>query len=678
MASARTGAARVVALVGPQGSGKTTLLESLLAVAGAIPRKGRVADGTTIGDSSAEARARLMSTELNIASLVAQGDPWTFLDCPGAVELAQDARQALMVADAAIVVVEPEPSRALAMAPLLRFLDEREIPHLLFINKIDGAPSRVRDVLQALQVHSARPLVLRQIPLREGETISGYVDLVSERAYHYEPGKPSALVQIPDDVADREADERQRLVETLADFDDALMEQLLEDVIPPKAEIYAQLRKDLAADRIVPVLIGAAEHDYGVRRLLKALRHEVPPPELGAARLGLPEQSPMAQVFRIANGAHAGRLALCRVWSGRLTDGMTLGGGRVGGLLRLTGATQAKVSAAEAGEVVALVRLEGVMPGDLLMAEGVAPAPSWPEPIAPLHAVAIAARERKDEVKLGAALKRLVEEDPSLILAQDAEGHEIVLAGQGDVHVQLALERLRRRHEISVVSRPPHVAYRETIRRGTTRHARFKRQSGGHGQFADIHIDVSPMAPGAGHHFANAVVGGAVPKQYVPGVEAGVRDALMRGPLGFPVVDVGVTLTDGQYHSVDSSEQAFRTAARQGMAEALADCEPVLLEPIEEVTVAVPSEHTARVQRLLSSRRGQILGFDARDGWPGWDEVRAMVPASDLHDLVTELRSLTLGVGSFSRRFSHYAELSGKAAQKVIDARREAAAPVHT
>jgi elongation factor G len=400
----------------------------------------------------------------------------------------------------------------------------------------------------------------------------------------------------------------------------------------------------------------------------------VPTAARTALRLGLPaEGTVLAQVFRIAHGAHAGRLALARVWRGRVADGIALGGGRVGGLLRLVGAQHGKVADAGPGEVVALLRLDGVAAGDLLTPTGAGAAADWPAPLMPAHAVSIVARDRKDEVKLGAALKRLVEEDPSLAVLQDAEAHEILLGGQGAVHVQLALERLRRRHDIVVAARPPRVAYRETIRRAVSEHARFKRQSGGHGQFADVHLNVAPLPSGAGHRFASAVIGGSVPKQYVPGVEAGVSDALRRGPLGFPVVDIEVVLTDGQHHSVDSSEQAFRTAARQGVGEALAKAEPVLLEPVDEVTVHVPSDFTARAQRLLSSRRGQILGFDTRPDWPGWDDVKALVPASDLHDLIVELRSLTLGVGGYERRFSHYAELSGKAADKVIEGARQPA-----
>ncbi len=278
---------RCAAIVGPYLSGKTTLFEALLFATGAIHRKGTAKEKNTVGDSSPEARAREMGVEVSAASAEFLGDPWTFLDCPGSIEFAQEAFNALMVADAAVVVCEPLIERALTLAPLLKFLDDHRIPHLLFINKMDGATARVREVIEALQGVSQRPLVVRHMPIREGESITGYVDLVSERAYHYKPGEPSELVTIPDSLMDREQAERTELLESLADFDDALLEQLLEDVVPPKEEVYRHLTRVLQEDLVVPVLLGAAEQDHGVRRLLKALRHEVPGPEETAGRRGL-------------------------------------------------------------------------------------------------------------------------------------------------------------------------------------------------------------------------------------------------------------------------------------------------------------------------------------------------------------------------------------------------------
>src|SRR6267154_2128504 len=371
----RASAPRTAALVGPYLSGKTTLLEALLFATGAINRRGTVKDGNTVADAAPEARARQMTTEITVAPTSFLGDPWTFLDCPGSVELAYETQSALLAADVAVVVCEPEPDRALTVSPLLKFLDAHAIPHILFINKLDTSSAAVRDVMASLQSVSERPLVLRQVPLRDKEGgITGYVDLVSERAYQYKPGQASDLVKLPDDFWSRERQTRSTLVEKLADNDDKLLEQLLEDVEPSKEEIYRHLANDLSRDLIVPVFLGAAQQDHGVRRLLKALRHETPASAVAAARLGVPEGSEtVAQIIKTYHAPHSGKLSLARIWRGSVAEGAVLNGVRVAGLLRLTGATQEKIASAGEGEIVALGRMEGIATGDVLTASGKAP-----------------------------------------------------------------------------------------------------------------------------------------------------------------------------------------------------------------------------------------------------------------------------------------------------------------
>jgi elongation factor G len=352
-----------------------------------------------------------------------------------------------------------------------------------------------------------------------------------------------------------------------------------------------------------------------------------------------------------------------------------VGGQRLTGLYRLFGGELRKQARAGAGELVALARVDDLETGDLLGPKGKVAAPDipWPAPADPVYALAVEPQRREDEVKLTAGLAKLQEEDASLQLGHEEEGRGILLSGQGELHLGIALERLGGRFNVAVQSHRPNTVYRETIRKPTRYHARFKRQSGGHGQFADIHVAVQPQPRGAGFAFTSSVVGGAVPKQYVPAVEAGVQEGLQRGPLGFPVVDVAVELTDGQYHSVDSSDQAFKTAGRIAMTEALPDCEPVLLEPIHEVRLSAPRAFVSKVTNLVSGRRGQILGFEEKPDWPGWDDLRAYMPASELGDLILELRSLTQGVGFFEHRFDHMQELSGKLADKVVQDRKTAA-----
>ena len=665
---------RCAAFVGSYLSGKTTLLESILLATGAINRKGSVNEGNTVGDSGAESRARQMSTEMNVAATQYLGDEWTFIDCPGSVELAQESFNASMVADITVVVCDPDADKALGVAPMLRFLGARQIPHLIFINKIDTADAPVMDTLESLKGVSSRPLLLREIPIRDGDHVTGHVELASGRAFKWAMDKQSERMDLPDAMQAQYSQARGEMLETLADFDDTLLEQLLEDADPSADEAYANLTKDVRQGLIVPVFFGSAAHDHGVRRLLKALRHETATHEAVAQRLGVDPAGgeARAQVFKTLHAAHTGKLSLVRVLSGEIADSSTLNGDRVSGVFRMLGGKQEKRDKAGAGAVVGLGRMEGVVAGELLSPAGDVKASDWPVPLAPLYSLAINAEQRSDEVKLTGALAKLVEEDPSLSFAPNSDTGELLIWGLGDVHLQIAIDRLRNRYNLAVISRRPQVPYKETIRKTVSQHARHKKQSGGHGQFGDVHLDIKPLPRGSGFNFEQKISGGVVPRQYIPAVEHGVKDYLNRGPLGFHVVDVSVTLTDGQHHSVDSSDMAFRAAGQLAMREGMPRCNPVLLEPIFQVTVSVPNQFTSRLQRLVSGRRGQILGFDAKDGWKGWDEVSVQMPQSEMHDLINELRSITQGVGTFDWKFDHLQELAGKEAETVVAERVEA------
>lgn len=662
-------APRVAALVGPYASGKTALLESLLAHCGAIPRKGTAKDGNTVGDGSLEAHAHHMGTELNAASATFLDEGWTFLDCPGSVEFARDAEQALMVADLAVVVVEPDPGKAILVSPILHFLDQRQIPHLIFINKMDGGGAgRLRGTIAALQAVSERPLVLRELPIKDG----GFVDLVSERAYKAGPGGTSDLIPLPESALPEEQEARREMLEHLADFDDHLLEELLEEVKPSSEEIFEDFRKEMAADLIVPVFFGSGEKDMGVRRLFKALRHEAPGPATTAARLAIPAgKDAFAQVFRVLHAPHVGRLGFARVWRGPVQDGMALDGGRVGGVFRLLGSQHAKLQKAETGEIVALGRLDEVKAGQGITPAGTVELP-WPEAAQPVLAMSLKAQKSGDEVKLGGALQKLCEEDPSLRLEQSEDTHERLLWGQGEIHLKVALERLKNRFNLEVEHGAPLVPYRETIRKAVQQHGRFKHQTGGHGAFGDVVLEIKPLPRESGFVFKEAIVGGVVPRNFFGSVEKGCVDFMKQGPFGFPVVDLEVTLTHGSYHSVDSSDMAFQQAARLAMGEGLPNARPVLLEPVVELSISVPNEFTAKAQRLVTGRRGgQVLGFDIKEAWPGWDQVSAHIPQAEMRDLIVELRSLTFGVGFFTWKLHRLQELEGRDADKIVEARRE-------
>src|SRR5271167_4299456 len=675
----RVAGPRLVAIVGPFQSGKTSLLEGILARGGAVARQGTVREGTTVGDSSSEARSHAMSVEPNVASIDYFGDRLTFFDSPGSIEFIHDMRYALPVCDAVVVVCEADPRKVPALQVILRELEELGTPRILFLNKIDQSTGGLRETLEMLQPASRAPLLLRQIPVWENGVATGFVDLALERAFVYRESAASTVIEMPAGVIPEEKQARYSMLEKLADYDDALMEQLISDIDPPKDLVFDDLARELREGHVVPVLMGSATGGHGVTRLLKALRHESPGIAHTRKRLQIEDKGPsLAQVIRTIHTAHGGKLSLSRVLRGAFADGATVINShgveeRIGGLARLTGGSSAKVSRAEEGDTVAFARLENLATGDRFSEGKVAPAAAeLPPPPPPTQAFAIKVKDRKDEVRLASALAKLCDEDRALSFVQDAEMSELKLFGQGEMHLRVTTERLADRFGVTINSHKPTVAYRETIRDAVTVRGRHKKQSGGHGQFGDVVVEVAPRGRGEGFAFAERVHGGSVPRQYFSSVEAGAKDALARGPLGFPVVDVSVTLMDGSYHTVDSSDMAFRAAARIALDEALAKARPVLLEPILSVTIYVPSDALARASALVSARRGQILGFESREGWQGWETLRALIPEAEIGDLIVELRSATAGVGAFETKFDHLAELSGKPAEAVVAARKKA------
>lgn len=669
---------KCVAIVGPFASGKTTLLEALLARTGAIQRQNTVSSGSTVGDNTAEARAHQMSVEATFATTDFMGESITFVDCPGSIEFAFEAQPVLAACDLAIVVAEPDEKKFPALQLIMRQLDAMGVPRMLFLNKIDKASAGVRDTLKLLQPASSTPLLLRQIPLRKDGIIVGSIDLALERAYVYREHAESEITEIPDDDKAREVEARFSMLETLADHDDALMEQLLEEIEPPRDKIFDDLAADLREGSVTPVLIGAAEKGNGVLRLLKAIRHDAPDAEATRKRLGVADGKPSLQIMKTVHTPHGGKLSMARVLAGRIADASEVfsasgASGKISGLYRMLGKDQSKIASAEEGETVALGKLDDIATGDTVStAKGVGPLVSLDVP-PPVYTTALRPRERKDDVKLSASLQRLLQEDPSLSMEQNQDTGETIISGHGEMHLRVTVERLEGKYQIAVESHPPQVPYRETIRKSVTQRGRHKKQSGGHGQFGDVVLDIKPLERGAGFEFTDTITGGVVPKQYIPSVENGIRDYLKAGPLGFPVVDVAVNLADGSYHTVDSSDMAFQQAARLGMKEGMAACSPVLLEPILKVEIYTPSDATAKVTAIVPQRRGQILGFDGRPGWDGWDVVEATMPQAEIGNLIVELRSATAGVATYVARFDRMAELTGRLADDVMNAHGKAA-----
>jgi elongation factor G len=660
---------KCIAIVGPFASGKTSLFEALLARTGAIAKQAAAGSGSTVGDHSPEAKAHKMSVEATIATTSFMGESITFVDCPGSVEFAHEAEPVLAAADMAVVVAEADEKKLPALQLALRRLDDLGIPHVLFLNKIDKAAASVRDTLKLLQPVSRTPMLLRQIPIWKDGIATGFVDLALERAFVYRQHAESQVIPLAGDDAAREIEARYSMLERLADHDDALMEQLLTDIAPPKDEVFDDLAADLREGLVMPVFIGAAERGNGISRLLKAIRHEAPD-----WRVTANPNVPAAQVIKSIHTSHAGKLSVARIFGGAISDAsdMTLPDGRterISGIYALLGMTQKKLASAAEGETVALGKLDHAETGQTLSGGKTAVKQlGVGAPPAPVMSMSALPKERKDEVKLSAALHKIADEDPSLQVHHSAQTAETILGGQGEMHLRVVLERLSGRYGIAIDTKVPLVAWRESISKSATHRARHKKQSGGHGQFGDVQLDIKPLPRGAGFEFTDTITGGVVPKNYIPSVEEGVRDFLKFGPLGFPLVDLAVNLSDGSYHTVDSSDMAFQMAAKQCLREAMPSCASVLLEPVMRVEVATPESGMAAATGILTQRRGQILGFSPREGWEGWNVIEALAPESELRGLIIELRSATAGVASYTASFDHMAELAGRMADEVIKA----------
>jgi elongation factor G len=622
-----------------------------------------------------------MSVEATVATVSNQGDSLTLIDCPGSVEYAYEAEPVLRFCDFAIVVVEADEKKLPALQLTLRRLDEIGLPRVLFLNKIDKAAGSVQQTLQMLQTASENPLLLRQIPIWKDGAVAGCIDLALERAYTYQPHAEAKVSDVGEEDRSREEDARFAMLETLADHDDVLMEQLLEDVSPPMDVVLQDLTAELHDGWITPVLFGSAENGTGILRLLKTIRHDAPDYSSTRERLDISDtDDAVAGVIKTIHTTHSGKLSVVRVLRGKLGEGDHLATAdhanlRVSGMHTLLGRETSKVPSAGTGETVALGKLDTVTTGSVLRAEKTTPPDIVPlMPAQSLYAVGIRPADRRDEVKLSTALSRLVDEDPSIRVEHNQAASETVLHGSGEMHLRIAVERLQNRSQITIHTHVPDVGYQETITKSVTQRGRHKKQSGGHGQYGDVVLEIKPQKPGAGFEFTNTIVGGAVPRQFIGSVEAGVRDYLGRGPLGFPVVDVAVNLADGSYHNVDSSDMAFQLAGNLAMRGGMPQCGPVLLEPIMKVSIHAPSDAIASITTMVPQRRGQLLGFEPREGWSGWDTVQALIPKSTLSDMIIELRSSTAGVASYTAEFDHLERLDTKLADQVVNARVESLA----
>ena len=659
---------RNIAFVGPHHAGKTTLVEAILAHCAAIGRRGSIADGTTVTDHEPEDHKHLQSTTVGFAHTTADDVDITIVDAPGFIDFFEETKQALAGVDAAIVVVEADPGRVVQTQAVVDYLESVRMPHVFVVNKMDRPGADFAGTLAALQSAYGRHVVAEQLPIGSAEQFSGYVDLAQMKAYRFDAGEEP----IPADLQDHAARMHAELLEAMADFDDHLMEELLEGVEPPLEEIERDLCAECSHDQVVPVLVAAGLSGAGVAALVRAIETWLPSPA-NASQVdaeGRPIESDpgapvVARVIKTSIHPQSGKLSIVRILSGTIKADATLTNiakrdekVRLGGLYRLQGKKQEPLSEAVAGMIVALARLESVSTGDTLTSNGHKVLLARVPVADPVFAVAVKPKEQIDEAKMSQMMARIVDEDPALRLERADVTHELLLLGRGEQHVSIAVERLARKYKVEVETAAPTIPYLETITGGTEVHSRYKHQTGGHGQFGDVWLRFEPRERGAGVTFEDKIVGGVVPRQFIPAVEKGVREALAHGPNGNPVTDMHVTLFDGQYHDVDSSEQSFKTAASMGVREALPKCNPVVLEPIAHVRAIVPTSYTSAVIQQLTGKRGQILGMNP-DERPGFDIVEAYVPAVELSRYITELRTATQGLGTYSWRHERYDPVPG-------------------
>jgi len=669
---------RNVALISHGGAGKTSLAEAMLFDAGAIGRLGSVEAGSTSLDWDPESLKRKQSVSLSIGTLDHDEVRITIVDTPGYADFQADVVEALAAVDAAIVVVDASAGVEVGTDEVWRLADERRLPRFVFINKMDRENANFDAILDQLKARYGPKIAPVYLPIGVADGFRGYVDCIEQHATIYEAGQPKE-VPIPDELTGIEESRREALVEAAAEASDELMMKYLDGETLSDEEIEAAMHKGAREGSVVPVFVGSALKNIGVRELTSMIAKHIPSPaEVGSRtttdgkEIGPDPAAPfVAQVFKTSADPFVGRLTYFRVVAGKLhSQGPVYNanrkeGERIGNILGLQGKEQTNLAEVGPGDIVAVAKLTSTTAGDTLVAarEHAVELRRFSYP-APSLQIAIEPVSKADLDKLGTALNRLLEEEPTVRVHREDGTAETILTAMGDAHVDVIVERLKRKFGASVKTHTPAVPYRETIRKPATIDNRFKRQTGGHGQFGHVVIEFEPAEPGKGFEFGDKIVGGAVPKQYIPAVEKGLREAMSEGVLaGFPVVDLRATLVDGSYHTVDSSEMAFKVAASQALKKAFQEADPALLEPILEVEVTVPDEFMGDVMGQLTSKRGHVLGMDSKNGI---QQLRAQVPAAEMFRYATELRSVTQGRGRFSWKLDHYAEVPHNIAEKVI------------
>ncbi|MEN8238926.1 MAG: elongation factor G [Actinomycetota bacterium] len=677
---------RNVALVGHSGAGKTTLAEALLYRAGTIGRIGTVESGSTVTDSDPEERDRQMSITMGMAPFEWRGHKINLIDTPGYADFAGDVHAALRVTDLAVFVISAVDGVEVQTEYAWRIAEELGVPRMIFINKLDKERASFENTLRDLRERFGAGIAPIEIPIGKEEAFHGIIGLFRDRAYIYDSGH-AEVVEIPEELADREHEVHDNLVEGIVVADDDLLEQYLEGNVPTVAELEGTMAKGVAAATVFPVVCGSATGPIAVDRLADFIVELGPSPQdrptttvhVGDGEIEIekdPKGDPLAFVFKTLADPYVGQISLLKVLSGTLTPETNLTNGRSGQDERLAkiatmfGNETTLVNGAPAGDIVAAAKLIDTKTGDTLAPKNKpvkVPEIDRPQPVL---STAIVASTQSDDDKLSTSLQRILEEDASLAVDHNDETHQTLLSGLGETHLQITLEKLKRKFGVSVDQVPVKVAYRETVTRRAEAEGKHKKQSGGHGQYGVCHLIIGPRDRGTGFEFIDKVKGGAIPRNYIPAVEKGIIETMNGGGAwGYPVVDVEVTVDDGKYHSVDSSEMAFKLAARAGFRDAFGDARPIVLEPVSSVSITVPTHYQGDVMGDIASRRGAVQGTSTNSD--GTQTIHADVPSSEIMRYAIDLRSITQGWGRFTAEMSRYQELPTQLVAKAMAAAKE-------
>ena len=671
---------RNVALVGHSGAGKTTLAEALLYRAGTIKRLGTVEDGTTVTDFDPEEHARGMSLGLALAPFEWRGHKINLIDTPGYADFVGDVHAAMRVADLAVFVVDAVDGVEVQTEYAWRIAEENRLPRMVFINKLDKERSSYDRTLTQLRDRFGAGIAPIELPIGEHAEFHGVADLFRDKAYIYDSGQAEEG-EIPEEMADREHEVHDNLVEGIVVADDEMLERYLDGDVPSTDELENTMAIGIADATVFPVVCGAALGPIAVDRLADFIVELGPAPtdrppimvEVGDELIEIESDAsgdPLVFVFNTIADPYVGQISLLRVRSGTLKPDLTLTNSRTGTderlakLATMTGKETELVDAAPAGDIVAVAKLTHTATGDTLAPKHKPVRLPNIERPSPVLATALVAKTQADDDKLGTALRRLLAEDPSLELELNAETNQTLLKGMGETHLLITIERLERKFGVGVVTEPVRVPYRETVTRSTAAEGKYKKQTGGHGQYGVASIKLAPTARGEGFEFSDEIKGGSIPRQFIPAVEKGIAETMAEGGVrGFPVVDVKVSLVDGKYHSVDSSEMSFRQAGRLALRAAMEQAGPILLEPVSKIEVTVPSDYQGDVMGDLSGRRGQLQGSETAGN--GQQMITALVPTSEILNYAIDLRSITQGWGHFKTTHDHYQEVPAHMADHI-------------